>query len=263
MNTRYGWTPDLPDARDRKASDAPHLQHFTPPQRIDMRAKCPPVYDQGQLGSCTANAIAAAIDFERARQGLPFITPSRLFIYYNARLEEGTVDSDSGAMIRDGIKSVAKFGDCPESEWTYSDDAAAFKVQPSSAAYADALKYKALDYWRVPRDLMQMRGCLAAGYGAVIGFSVYESFETDAVAHDGLVPLPKPDENLLGGHAVFVVGYDDMKPMVAGAAPGCLIGRSSWDSMWGDGGYFYLPYAYFTNPDLSDDFWTIKLEAAQ
>jgi C1A family cysteine protease len=248
----YGWTPDLPDLRDRSVEGAEHLGKFQPPSYIDMRPKCPPVYDQGQLGSCTANAIAAAIQFERRRQKLlQDFVPSRLFIYYNERLEEGTVDSDSGAMIRDGIKAVAKFGDCPEAEWGY--DIAKFKEQPVPVCYADALKYRAVDYWRVPRSMLQVRGCLAAGFPIVFGFSVYDSFESLAVAHTGIVPMPDPaHDSMVGGHAVLAVGYDDSRQM--------LIVRNSWGDAWGDAGYFYLPYEYILNADLSDDFWTIKLE---
>lgn len=258
MNARYGWVPDRPDFRDRVA--APHPAHLTLPAKVDMRALCPPVYDQGQLGSCTANAIAAAMQFERHRQGIPDdFPPSRLFIYYNERAMEGSVASDSGAAIRDGIKSVAKLGDCPEYQWPY--DTAKFADKPADICYANALKFRALDYWRVPRNLTQMRGCLAAGFPFVIGFSVYESFETDAVAKDGMVPMPKEGDSLMGGHAVLVVGYDDNMPVDHSGHVGRFIVRNSWGPDWADGGYFYLPYAFLTDPNLSDDFWTIKVEA--
>ena len=67
---------------------------------VDLRSACPPVYDQGQLGSCTANGIAAAIGFDQMKQGVGDVfTPSRLFIYYNERVMEGTVQSDAGRKI--------------------------------------------------------------------------------------------------------------------------------------------------------------------
>lgn len=255
---KYGWMPDVPDHRDRLFG-VPAAIHL--PQVVDLRAKMPDVYDQGPLGSCTANAIAAAVQYERRRQGFADdFVPSRLFVYYNERVIEGTVSSDSGAMIRDGIKSVGRQGDCRESMWPY--DVSKFSVKPDDLCYSQALKYKALDYWAVPRVMTQMRGCLNAGFPFVFGFSVYESFETDAVAKDGIVPYPDKDENLLGGHAVLAVGYDDTKPMLKRFPPGCFICRNSWGPNWGDKGYFYLPYQYLTNADLSDDFWTIKVEAA-
>lgn len=251
---KYGWLPDHPDIRDKVTRfAAPVHAHFTLPPHVDLRDKMPAVYDQGALGSCTANAIAAAIEYERARQGSSDdFTPSRLFVYYNERVMEGTVASDAGAMIRNGIKSVARLGDCPEEQWPYDPDV--FAEQPPQDVYDAALHYRTVDYWRVPRDINQMRGCLAAGFPFVFGFSVYESFESDAVAETGIVDLPKPSEQMLGGHAVLAVGYDDAQQRVTV--------RNSWGATWGDKGYFYLPYAFLLNDDLSEDFWTIKLESA-
>ena len=182
---RYGWIRDLPDQRDRKFQLAQNAQAAAGlPPAVDLRAQCPPVYDQGELGSCTANAIAAALEFDAARQKLPVSTPSRLFIYYNERSIEGTVGSDSGAQIRDGIKSVAQWGDCPETEWPYV--VSQFTVQPPAACYDDASKHLALVYEAVNQDLSDLRGCLAAGFPFVFGFTVYASFESDYVAERGM-----------------------------------------------------------------------------
>src|SRR5437773_1519812 len=133
---RYGWIPDIPDQRDYLYAAPPAFLRALPP-RIDLRAKCPPVYDQGQLGSCTANAIGGAIEFDQMKEKLPQIfIPSRLFIYYNERVIEGTVNTDAGAMLRDGIKTVAKQGACPEPVWPYL--IARFKTKPSVACYREA-----------------------------------------------------------------------------------------------------------------------------
>jgi C1A family cysteine protease len=249
MSTRkYGWVRDLPDQRDHKLQlTPPGAPAPTLPSAIDLRSSCPPVYDQGQLGSCTANAIAAALEFDAARQKLPVSTPSRLFIYYNERVIEGTVSSDAGAQIRDGIKSVAQWGDCPETEWPY--DVSQFAVQPSATCYEDAAKHLALVYESVNQDLDDLRGCLAAGFPFVFGFTVYASFESDYVARTGNVPMPNWFERAVGGHAVMAVGYDD--------AAATFTVRNSWGPGWGDGGYFYFPYAYM-NGSLSSDFWTIR-----
>src|ERR1700730_13280562 len=159
---RYGWVPDLPDQRDHFYA-APLVNLGALPAMVDLRPRCPKeVYDQGQLGSCTANAIAGAIEFDLMKEGTQVFTPSRLFIYYNERVMEGTVGSDSGAMIRDGSKSVAHEGACPETEWPY--DITKSTNKPAAPCYADALKDRAVAYQRVTRLLNQLKGCLAAGY---------------------------------------------------------------------------------------------------
>jgi len=245
---RYGWQRDLPDYRDHVFA-APLAALGPLPVRVDLRPQCSPVYDQGQLGSCTANAIAAAIQFDRLKQNIPDFIPSRLFIYYNERVMEHSVASDSGAQIRDGIKSVGAQGDCPEMEWPYV--IAKFKAKPPRKCYTDGLKYKAVSYQRVTQSLAQLKGCLAAGYPFVFGFTVYESFESAAVAKSGHAPLPKSGERVVGGHAVVGVGYDDAKSW--------FVVRNSWGAGWGLKGYFTLPYAYVAENNLASDFWTIRV----
>jgi C1A family cysteine protease len=247
----YGWVPDLPDQRDFMFS-APVENVAALPPKEDLRPECPKeVYDQGQLGSCTANAIAGALQFEQIKQSLHTFIPSRLFIYYNERVMEGTVGTDSGAQIRDGIKSVGSIGAPPETDWPYAINE--FAVKPPTKAYKDAPLGKALQYQRVPQVLTQMKGCLASGYPFVYGFTVYESFESPQVAQTGVVPMPAAGEKVLGGHAVLAVGYDDSSQR--------FIVRNSWGPGWGMGGYFTVPYAYLTDNNLSDDFWTVRLVA--
>jgi C1A family cysteine protease len=243
---RFGWVPDLPDARDYMYS-APEAVLTSMPKKVDLRSKMPPVYDQGKLGSCTANAIGAAFEFSQVKQGLKDFMPSRLFIYYNERAMEGTIDTDSGAMIRDGMKSVAKVGVCTEVTWPY--DIPKFTEKPPRTAYTEAKKHQALVYRRVLGNLHQMQGCLAQGFPFVFGFSVYESFMKPEVAKTGLVPLPPRGEQLIGGHAVLAVGYDDKEQS--------FIVRNSWGSGWGMKGYCMMNYAYLTDPSLARDFWAI------
>jgi len=246
----YGWSPDLPDHRDHLyAAPAPVLKAL--PASADLRPQCPPVYDQGELGSCTANAIGAAIQFEQMKQKMKAFAPSRLFIYYNERDIEGTVNSDSGAQIRDGIKSVASLGACPEvPDWPY--DISKFQQKPPNPpCYDDASKNKIISYQRLTQTLNQLKGCLASGYPFVFGFSVYDSFESDLVAKTGHAPMPAPGEAQLGGHAVMGVGYEDKNQW--------FIIRNSWGTDWGMTGYFTLPYSYLTDSNLADDFWTIRL----
>jgi C1A family cysteine protease len=246
--SRYGWQPDLPDHRDFSYA-APRAVLRKLPSKTDLRPACPQVYDQGQLGSCTANAIGAAFEFELMKQRVPDFMPSRLFIYYNERAMEGAVDSDSGAQIRDGIKSVNQLGVCPEKMLPY--DITTFTTKPSRKCYTEALKHQVLSYERVLRNLNQIRGCLADGFPMVFGFSVYESFESEVVAKTGKLNMPKMNEASMGGHAVVAVGYNDAQKRI--------IVRNSWGSKWGLSGYFTMPYDYLMNDNLSDDFWTIRL----
>lgn len=243
----YGYIPDLPDQRD--VVYRPHwLALSMLPTSVDLRSLCPAVYDQGQLGSCTANAIAGALEFDQIKEQQTPYTPSRLFIYYNERAMEGTISTDSGATIRDGIKSVARLGDCPESEWPY--DISQFAVQPPVQCYDDALMHKIISYQRVEQNVEHLKAVLASGYPVVFGFSVYESFESAEVAQSGIVPMPAQNETVLGGHAVLAVGYDD--------ATQRFLVRNSWSTSWGVAGYCTMPYAYLASRGLASDFWTIR-----
>ena len=248
-NQGYGWTPDLPDHRDHMYA-APPMVVAALPSKVDLRSKCPPVVDQGNLGSRTANAIGNAHRFGQMKQGQPNpFLPSRLFIYYNERAVEGTVNSDSGAMIRDGIKTIANQGACPEKLWPYN--ISKFTKKPSSTCYKEALKHQAISYQRLVQSPSQMKGCLASGYPFVFGITVYESFESPAVAKTGTVPMPGSGEKVLGGHAILAVGYDDAKQR--------FIVMNSWGTGWGDKGYFTIPYGYLADTDLAADFWTVRL----
>jgi C1A family cysteine protease len=243
----YGWNPDLPDSRDLLYA-APLKPLSKLPDRVDLRPKCPPIYNQGELGSCTANAIAAALQFDQIKQRLRSSTPSRLFIYYNERAIEGTIDSDSGAQLRDGVKSVAKQGACSEDNWPY--DLERFRQMPPKPCYAEGKRNQAIRYLSVNQSLDQLKGCLAEGYPFVFGFGVYESFESAAMAKTGHAEMPRAKEGFLGGHAVMAVGYDERKQW--------FIVRNSWGKKWGMRGYFTLPYPYLLQPELSRDFWTIR-----
>jgi C1A family cysteine protease len=245
----FGWRKDSLDARDHLYL-SPYLPSLALPARVDLRATgfMPAVEDQGQLGSCTSFGIAGAVMFDRAKQGLPTFTPSHLFVYYGERVIEHSVASDAGAEIRDGMTVINKSGVCPEADWPY--DVSKFAHKPPTRAYADAKQHKAISYQRVAQDEAQMKGCLASGYPIVVGISVYASFESAAVAKSGAVPMPKRGEQLLGGHCVLLVGYDD-------AADTWLL-RNSWGPGWAQAGYFTLPTRYLLTASLASDFWTVR-----
>ena len=220
------------------------------PARASLRKQMPPVYDQGQLGSCTANSVGAILEFNELKQKEQDAeTPSRLFIYYNERAMEGTISQDSGAEIRDGIKSVAQLGAPPETLWPYV--VSKFARKPPAAAYKEALKHEAIRYARVPQTEISIQTALASGYPISFGFTVYESFETK-VGSDGIVPMPTPHEKTLGGHAVVAVGYKQIRGQLYFEC------RNSWGTSWADHGYFWMPASYLTTSNLASDFWIIE-----
>ena len=249
VHDTYGWIPELPDHRDHLYAAPPEVMAKLSKKK-DLRPGCPPVYTQGKLNTCTAQAIAAAIQFDLKKQGAPIFMPSRLFVYYNERELNGTVASDAGARIRDGIKAIARRGVCPESEWPY--DPAKVTHKPTAPCYKIGKKFKALSYKKLAQtSLHELKGCIASGYPFVFGFTAYHSFRSDAVAKTGHLQMPKPKEKAIGGHAVMAVGYDDSSER--------FIVRNSWDKDWGIKGYFTMPYAYITNLHLTHNFWTIRV----
>lgn len=239
----YGWVPDLPDQRDYL------YQSIRPriglPKKVDLRNGCSAVEDQGQLGSCTAQALAGNLEFLDRIPDKRSTDVSRLFIYYNERVLIHSVDSDSGAQIRDGIKTLKNDGVCLETSWPYQIER--FQTKPSPACYREAKSHTIASYHRL-LSLQQMITCLADGFPFVFGFSVYESFESAQVAKTGILNLPKKNERVVGGHAVMAVGYDQ-------SAKRFMV-RNSWGPKWGTGGYFTMPFHYLET--LADDFWTIR-----
>ena len=246
INSWYGWVPDRPDYRDKLYSTIAAPPR-TLPRKVDLSAGCSPVEDQGQLGSCTANALVGNLEFLYLKVSKPVTDLSRLFIYYNERAMEGSINEDAGAAIRDGVKSLVNLGVCTEKKWPYI--ISKFTAKPPVACYREAAKLQVVSYHRII-TLTQMKQCLAEGFPFVFGFSVYEGFETAMVAKTGKLNLPAPGEKNLGGHAVCAVGYDD--------ATKRFLVRNSWGADWGLKGYFTMPYDYAANTNLADDFWTIR-----
>lgn len=248
MERNYGWKPDVPDFHDLHFTPTPHVIANLP-KSADLRQHAPFPMDQGSLGSCTGNAIACAHMILQDIEHQKVTDISRLFIYYNERAIEGSIQSDYGAQIRDGFKVIAKYGAAAEKLCPYHIKD--FRVKPSKAAYDDALKRQALKYERLDNTNIDiLKSCLAEGFPFVFGFAVYSSFEDRYTASTGIMAMPKAKEKMLGGHAVCAVGYNDAKRH--------FIIRNSWGDAWGFRGDFFMPYDFITKTDFADDFWKLS-----
>jgi len=242
-NNNYGWLPDIPDKRDfLYASIKPRIRVAG---TVDLRGKCPAVEQQGRLSSCTAQALAGNLEFLDNMTDSRYTDISRLFIYYNERVIIDTVYSDSGARLRDGIKTLKNDGVCDESLWPYK--IAKFDEKPLLKCYQAAKAHRITSYFRL-RTLNEMLACLSDGFPFVFGFTVYDSFESARVKKTGIIDMPKKTERALGGHAVMAAGYDQRSKR--------FLIRNSWGARWGMKGYFTMPYKYLET--LAADFWTIR-----
>jgi C1A family cysteine protease len=248
---RYGWKPSLPDLRDHIA-DASELAIL---DEVDPRADLPDVFDQGQLGSCTANAVAAAVEYDAKLNGSDPGVLSRLWIYYYERKLEGApADQDTGAFGRDGLKVCNKMGVPLEKDWPY--DIKQFSVQPPDTLDSEAAQHRISNYRVVPRNLDSMKAVLSNKQTIAFGFSVYQSFESAEVAKSGIVPMPTRGEKALGGHEVLLVGYLKDEPNYG-------LVRNSWGADWALKGYFLMPWSYLLDANLSSDFRTIRRPAGK
>lgn len=258
--SRFGWLPDPPDFRDYRTDSGVVDRALkamsaraegvmsSPPQQlpgsVDVSALDSPVEDQEQLGSCTAHAVVGLVEHLERSLYQRYLDGSRLFLYKATRSFLGWT-GDTGAFVRSTIKALRLFGVCPEQHWPY--DISQFDVEPSAFCYAYGGNYKALAYYRL-EGLDSLKASLAQGLPFAFGFSVFDSIWRPEVKETGVVPMPGPMDQQVGGHAVMAVGYDDER--------GALMFRNSWGTSWGDRGYGWLPYEYVTR-GLAQDFWVL------
>lgn len=267
---RYlGRKPDSPDSADRRFAKVHATYNIADlPPSADLRSALPPCFDQGKLGSCGPNSGAGLMAHqfpEMASTGF-----SRLQIYYDVRVIEGNVGEDSGVETRDVLKTLQATGAAPETDWPY--DIRIFSKAPPSTAYAEASKYKLDSYSRLVAEDEYMN-CLAQGAPFILGFTCYESIDSNDLARTGVMPWPNKNERVLGGHDVLVVGYDrDFKSTEAFTKSGvdpalvsdqALLIRNSWGTGWGIAGHFWMPMGYASNPSTGGDAWTGRREAPQ
>ncbi len=281
-----GWLPDYPEFRDYtvdrkeisprlKGLDQKdsvrtmltkvgvvELEKLSIPTSIDLRGWCPPIEHQGALGSCTANAGVGLVEYYERRAFGRHIDASRLFLYKVTRNLLKWI-GDRGAFLRTTMAAMVFFGMPPEEYWAYIIKD--FDKEPSSFCYAYAQNYQAIQYFRLdppstPKDLLlkRVKSLLAAGLPSMFGFAVFDSIKK--VEDDGKIPFPCPEERILGGHAIVVVGFDDNIKInnddCKVETTGALLIRNSWGTGWGDKGYGWLPYDYVLK-GLAIDWWSL------
>jgi C1A family cysteine protease len=240
---RYGYRKDAPSSSDKYACFN-HMSVGVP--LVDLESFCGPVKNQGDLGACTAFAGTGMREFlarkyERGSQAVF----SPLFLYYKEREFDGDLSQgDTGSEGRTSVHCMNEFGVCLESQDGY--DIAAYQEAPTEEQLAEALQYRAGAYHKLANTVQDMKNCLASGYAFVVGFTVYESFESKWSV-PGYMPLPKESENILGGHEVLFIGYDDSKA--------AFKVRNSWGSDWGLGGNFLFPYTAVDANYIVQDAW--------
>lgn len=242
-----GFRADKPDFRDVYFKDTLYKKGLKIDNQIDWTSRIGPCWDQGDIGSCVAHGVGSLVAYVN-----PNYMPSRLKLYYDGRVIEKTVSIDSGLEIRDGVKAAVTVGVCPESMWAY--DTSKFKKKAPAACYTKANDKFITKYSRVNNTIDEMLNCLQQGSPIVIGATLYESFESDTVAKNGVVPMPTTREQTIGGHCTAIYGADVSRKM--------FLVRNSWGTDWGihDGkhnGYYWFPFAYAENTDLVSDCWMI------
>lgn len=243
------WKKGPEDIRDFKS-----VRHLSAPLSLPSEFELDrqiPIYDQGAIGSCVSNSACACFKYEVAQLTDKFeFEPSRLFEYYNARKLQGWEGEDSGAYIRDGFKALNKWGLAKESVWPYKDTLQALIKEPTANVYEDGLKALAVKYAAVPQNEQRIKETLISGAAVSFGFNVYDSFFGSWANASGIMPIPKKNEGLQGGHAVTIVGWSDSKK--------CFLIQNSWGTSWGSNGKFWMPYSFLLNANECDDFWCIE-----
>lgn len=256
LGRRYGYIPDdhAKDKQDQVCKIAFARATAFPDEFRDNMQFMPPVWDQGQVGRCTGESHTAQIMGLRNKLGFDDLNSQEQlsvdFAYFNARRLEGSQGEDAGAQIRDMQSGTLKYGICTDLLHPTNDSSVL--LAPSDASYQDGLLRQNIKAMRVPQSELGFKSVLYQGYTINLGFTVYSSFESDAVAKTGIMPIPNSfTEQVLGGHAVLVIGWCLLQGHLY------LIVRNSWSDKWGDKGYFYMPIAFALNPRFVNDIWTV------
>ncbi len=261
-----GWLRDWPDFRDYTLGHDKIAPLFKAAEgaspAVDLRQYCSPVEDQGNIGSCTLNALAGLVEYHERRTRGKFLDVSRLFLY-KASKNMLHWSGDTGMFVRTAMGALKLFGACPEAYWPY--DVSKLDEEPPAFCYAFGQSFQSISYYRLDNVsfnslVARIKGILTRKQAVVFGFTAYSSI-VEAGANGGLIPYPIEGESAIGGHAVLAVGYDDDK-VIKGQTPnapatmGAFLIKNSWGEGWGDAGYGWLPY-YYAMTGLTADWWAL------
>ena len=246
MKYKYNYKFEKKDPRDFKFKNFSRTATNLPNKHI--LTNLPEVLDQGELGSCTAQASSNALRYCLKKENVIDFQPSRLYIYYFSRLIAKTVNEDSGAVIRDVMKAISTYGACSSQEWPYLIEK--FTIKPNYNCVRRGKEHiKGLTYFSINQYEQELKSVLFKGFPIICGVLVYESFESNESLKTGNIPMPHSSEKCFGGHCILLIGYDDNLRQFKF--------QNSWGTNVGNKGYFTLPYEYILNPELSNDFWAI------
>ena len=225
--------------------------------KVDLRKYVAMVYDQGTLNSCTSNALCAAFCLDMKKQMLEendinirFFDPARLFLFYNSRAADNSIDKNTGVSLRVALKAMNDFGVCKEFLWPYEEKN--FKLKPTPASYRAALGNNVCKYEKLKQDIHQLRACLKSGFPILFLMEIYPSF-LGKESRRGMMVIPTEAEIESSkplSHAVLAVGYDDTTERI--------IVLNSWGVEFGAKGYFFMPYKYIIDKKRTCDFWKIE-----
>lgn len=213
----------------------------------------PPVYDQLNIGSCTANAGCGAFDYKWKIQNGSFCYPSRLDLYQNELKHDKTWPNDSGSYTSSIVWVLKNQGVTLDRLWSYKPQNLA--VDPPACAVKRRPDYMVLTAYDIPNDdngyaikyaISQKK--LPVLTGGYVFQNIFSPIK-DKATGQWYVGMPKG--NPVGGHEICIVGYAD--DLVIAGIKGWARVRNSWGTAWGDKGYCYFPQAYLFNPKYFED----------
>lgn len=203
------------------------------PRKINLLSFCPPIKNQGQIGSCSSHACATAFEIEmKIIESRKSTSLSELWHYYKVRQKDfmNTFPDDSGAYLREAIKVMYHNGFCPESLYPY--DYRKINETPGFMTDVIASLWKIKSY-HTCMTLNQIKTSLIQEHPVIIGIPVDKNF---LQKRDNSIVDKYSIANRVGGHAVVLIGYDDNVQ--------AFLLANSWGENWGVGGYAWISYTY-------------------